>query len=187
MKKILLMLLPLLIVLPIFANETTADESENTVPTFSIESEDIAKAAETETAASGKFDAETFKQKKRITNGLLWSSAAVSSVGITILTASIIMGFIPRSEFPPEMFTDVAFQIKYGGKGSNEIVSSYPPMMVYCCVGAVMFCSGTLILLFALPILFYSIVRKANEYAFEKAMKKESRWEVSMSGVRFKF
>lgn len=187
MKKILLILLPLVTVLPIFANEAAADKSENTTPIFSIEDEDIAKAAGNDAPATGKFDAEAFKQKKKITNNLLWSSAAVSSVGITILTASIIMGFIPQSEFPPEMFTDVAFQIKYAGKNGKEIVSSYPSMMVYCCVGAALFCSGTLILLFALPILFYSIIRKVNECTFEKAMKKESRWDISMSGVTFKF
>lgn len=187
MKKILLILLPLLIVLPIFANEITTDKSKNTVPTFSIEDEDIAKVAVNETTAEEKFDAQVFRQKKKITDSLLWSSAAVSSVGITVLTASIVMGFIPQSEFPSEMFTDVAFQIKHVGKNGREIISSYPPMMVYCCVGAALFCAGTLILLFALPVLFYSIIRKVNEYKFEKAIKKESRWDISMSGVQFKF
>lgn len=187
MKKILFVLLPLLAALPIFANEIKIDEPENVVPSFAIENEDVAKAAESEAATTKDFDVEAFNRKKKITDGLLWSSAAASSVGITILTTSIIMGFIPKSEFPDRMFTDVAFQIEHVNKRGEKIVSSYPPMMVYCCVGAVLFCSGTLILLFALPIMFYSIVRKVNEYKFEKAMKKEPHWDISMSGVHFKF
>lgn len=187
MKKILFVLLPLLAALPIFANEIEIDESEIAVPSFSIENKDISAVAENETTSARTFDAEAFKQKKKVTDGLLWSSAAVSSVGVTLLTASVIMGFIPKSEFPMKMFTDVAFQIKHVSKDGREITSSYPPMMVYCCVGAVLFCTGTLMLLFALPIMFYSIVRKVNEYKFEKAMKEEPHWDISMSGIQFKF
>ena len=43
MKKILFILLPLLIVLPIFANEVVTEEKEEVVPSFSIENEDVVK------------------------------------------------------------------------------------------------------------------------------------------------
>lgn len=192
MKKLLFVLLPLLAALPIFANEMKIDEPESAVPSFAIENKDIAAvdnetAAGSEEVATKSFDAESFNRKKKVTNGLLWSSAAVSSVGITLLTASIIMGFIPRSEFPDEMFTKTAFQVKVVNKDGDKIVSSYPPMMVYCIVGASLFCVGTFILLFALPIMFYSIVRKVSEYKLEKAMKEEPHWDISMSGIQFKF
>ena len=129
-----------------------------------------------------------FKQKKKITDGLLFGLITASSVGVSILVTSIVMGFIPSDSFPNGMFTDVAFQIENVYSDGSVRMSSYPSMMVYCCVGSVLFCVGTLILLFALPIMFYSIIRKVNEYKLEKAMKKEEpHWEVSASGFQFRF
>ena len=131
---------------------------------------------------------ETFEKNKKITTGLLCGSITASSVGLSILIASIVMGFIPNENFPRGMFTDVAFEIENIYSDGTMIKSSYPSMMVYCCVGATLFCVGTFIVLFALPIMFYSIVRKVTEYKAEKAMKKEEpHWEVSASGFQFRF
>ena len=189
MKKILFILLPLLIVLPIFANEVVTEEKEEVVPSFSIENEDVVKIQTEDSAEQTKeFDVAAFKQKKKITDGLLFGSITASSVGVSILVTSIVMGFIPSDSFPNGMFTDVAFQIENIYSDGSVRMSSYPSMMVYCCVGSVLFCVGTLILLFALPIMFYSIIRKVNEYKLEKAMKKEEpHWEVSASGFQFCF
>lgn len=186
MKKIFFLLLPLLTALPIFANEIVIEEQKSEMPSFSIETEDITKVAN-ENKATNDFDMDAFKQKKKITDGLLWGSAAFSSAGVSILVASIIMGFIPKESFPDEMFTDVAFEIENIYSDGSVRMSSYPSMMVYCCVGATLFCVGTFIVLFALPILFYSIVRKVNEYKFEKTLKEEPHWEVSAAGVQYKF
>ena len=188
MKKILFVLLPLLIVLPMFANEITVEERTDDVPSFSIESEDISKvAAETNNETVNDFDMEAFSKKKKITTGLLCGSISASSVGLSILIASIVMGFIPNENFPEEMFTDVAFEIKNVYSDGSVGISSYPSMMVYCCVGATLFCVGTFIVLFALPIMFYSIVRKVNEYKFEKTLKEKPHWEVSATGVQYRF
>lgn len=189
MKRLLFILLPLLIALPIFANEVVTEEKEDGVPSFSIENEDVVKFQTEDNAGETKeFDVDAFKQKKKITDGLLFGSITASSVGVSILVTSIIMGFIPKDSFPQSMFEDVAFEIIYRNSKGEDIVSSYPSMMVYCCVGSVLFCVGTLILLFALPIMFYSIVRKVNERKLEKAMKKEEpHWEVSASGFQFRF
>ncbi len=194
MKKILFVLLPLLTALPIFANEITVEEqtdvqnAENVeTPSFSIESEDVEKIAE-ENKQANNFDVQTFNQKKKITDGLLYGSISASSIGLSILIASIVMGFIPNENFPDGMFTDEAFRIKNIYSDGSVQMSSYPSMMVYCCVGATLFCVGTFIVLFALPIMFYSIVRKVTEYKIEKAMKKEEpHWEVSASGFQFRF
>ncbi|MEE1290575.1 MAG: hypothetical protein UHW86_06040 [Spirochaetota bacterium] len=193
MKKILFVLLAMAVSLPGFANEVTAPETQEAAnietPSFSIENEDIAKvAAEDKNVHADNFDMKTFEKNKKITTGLLCGSITASSVGLSILIASIVMGFIPNENFPRGMFTDVAFEIENIYSDGTVIKSSYPSMMVYCCVGATLFCVGTFIVLFALPIMFYSIVRKVTEYKAEKAMKKEEpHWEVSASGFQFRF
>jgi hypothetical protein len=192
MKKILFVLLVMAVSLPIFANEVAAPETQETVnietPSFSIENEDIAKVTEENKNEQTAFDMEVFEKNKKITTGLLCGSITASSVGLSILIASIVMGFIPNENFPRGMFTDVAFEIENIYSDGTMIKSSYPSMMVYCCVGATLFCVGTFIVLFALPIMFYSIVRKVTEYKAEKAMKKEEpHWEVSASGFQFRF
>ncbi|MBQ2124796.1 MAG: hypothetical protein II196_03280 [Spirochaetales bacterium] len=192
MKKILFVLLAMAISLPGFANEVTAPETQEAAnietPSFSIENEDVAKVTEENKNEQTAFDMEVFEKNKKITTGLLCGSISASSVGLSILIASIVMGFIPNESFPRGMFTDVAFQIENVYSDGKVRMSSYPSMMVYCCVGATLFCVGTFIVLFALPIMFYSIVRKVTEYKAEKAMKKEDpHWEVSASGFQFRF
>ncbi len=115
---------------------------------------------------------DTVKKERAVTNGLLYSGVSMSIVGTAILVTSIVMGAIPYEAFPDSM------------KLEGTLASGHSYMFAWICAGASLFCTATAFLLFGLPILIYSIVRKLSESERELNVENKS---FSFDGRVFSF
>lgn len=150
-----------------FANSISSQKFRNFIPSFPSIKQNFIHFSSDFLPQAAKQDSEihTENNKKWMQYHLMfWISGAFSITGGVFLTAGIAMGFIPYHWFPEEMK-----QPRRWGP--------YSYMMAYASAGAALFCTGTVLLLFALPFLFYSAVKKIQSKEQNKTNTQNVNWE----------